>query len=254
MKAKPLAGLSILITRPKHQAESLSLMLKKLGAKTLLFPTLLIKPLHETPEIQTFLKKITHYNFAIFVSANAIIPLPAIDSLKIIAIGPGTANALKKNNIHVDFIPNLYNSEGILALPALQNIKNKSIAIFCGENSKPLLKDNLIQRGATVDEIVCYRRECPTITNNELKSLRSKPINLIITTSKESLQNLTKVFPLSSDQWIYKKHLLVISESMAELAHEMGFVSKVIIAKNATDQAIVDTLTNDVTRSQICVK
>lgn len=250
MKARSLAGYTLLITRPKHQAEPLSILLKTTGANTILFPTLLIKLLHNTKKIRHILNHIQDYDIAIFVSANAAIPFNN-KQIKIIAIGPGTAKALKKNNMNVNFIPKIYSSNGILALPILKNVKNKRIVIFCGENSNPLLKDTLLKRDATVDEAICYRRECPIINETQLKQLQSQSIDLVISTSKESLQNLARLFPKPTSGWIYHKHSLVISEGMANLAHQLGFNGEIIIAKNASDQVIVDTLINAVVKQKI---
>lgn len=245
MKAKPLAGLTVLITRPKQQAAALSALLKTLGADCVLFPTLLIKPLHNTAKIQAILNQIERYDYAVFVSANAVMSFNA-SRVKIIAIGPGTARALEKNNMRVDFMPATYNSEGLLALPILRAIKNKRIVIFCGENSKPLLKDSLITQGAQVEEALCYRRERPMINHNQTLQLQSQTVDVIVSTSKESLQNLAALFPKPAGTWLYHKNLVVISQDMAALARELGFGGHVIVAPHAGAHSIVDTLTKDV--------
>ena len=241
---KPLSGSMVLVTRPPHQANTLRQLIEKKGAEVILFPTIIIKPPHNQSSLQRSIDQLDQYDIAIFVSANAVNVATKgwsnkTLSLKTIAIGTGSANALQNNNIPVDFIPKKFNSEGVLALPLLNEIKNKSIVIFCGENPRPLLKEQLQTRGAHVDQAICYRRECPASNTVELQQLTSQSFDSIISTSQESLRNLVKLF---TGDWIYQQRLLVISPSMAELAHELGFTQQAVIAENATDQAIVEAL------------
>ena len=129
-----------------------------------------------------------------------------------IAIGPGTARALQEYHVQDMRVPKSHHSEGILALPILQSIDGAKLAIFCGENTRPLLKNALMERGAIVDEIICYRRRCPDVdVAQTLMDWQNDGVNLIISTSQESLENLWRLFGNMGGEWLLHTPLLVIS-------------------------------------------
>ena len=249
-----LSGLSVLITRPKHQADTLCQCITERGGKTIALPTIAIQPLPPGKN-----QSMAYCDIAIFVSANAAYysQFNAVVSNAVIAIGPGTAKALTQKQISVDYIPTHYSTEGLLALPILKDVHHKSIIIFCGENSKPMLKATLQHRGATVESRVCYRRECPIIHSLEITQIISTKIDIILSTSKESLKNLTTLFDDSFARsaklsWLSQQRLLVIDDTMADLAKKFGFTNDIIIAPNASDQAILDTLIHYTATSAFC--
>lgn len=239
---KPLAGLTILITRPQHQATALCKLITHAGGNAIALPTIAIESLTNQPNFQYISNKINAYDIAIFVSANAVHSMmsywPASFTSPVVAIGPGTAAALTAHHIAIHAIPQHFSSEGILNLPLLQQVQHKRIVIFCGENSRPFLRETLIKRGAVVDEAACYRRYSPVIHEEKRQWLIQQPINYIVSTSQESLKNLHLLFQNSSE-WLYQIPLLVISPPMALLAQQLGFRQPVIIADDATDGAIV---------------
>lgn len=245
----PLSGLKIVVTRPTHQAKKLCQRIETLGGHPLSFPTIAIESLTQTPHFQQILHKINDYDIAIFVSANAVentAPLwqPPKKPLTIVAIGPGTAQALTHHGIKVDIIPEQFSSEGILALPIFTQLQHKKIIIFCGEDSRPFLRETLTQRGAVVNETICYRRYCPKLNASQKQQLLSQQIDYIITTSQESLLNLCALLKSELSR-IQQIPLVVISPTMHTLASEMGF-PQVIIAENATDDAVVQALLRQV--------
>ena len=246
MSNSQLNQTTALVTRPKHQAESLCQLLKAENIQTILLPTLLIEPSINSKKLFTIFNGAKHYDIAIVLSANAAMALSPIantlNSLKILAIGTGTQKALLNNHIHVDFIPEIFSSDGLLALPILNDIKKKSVIIFCGENSKPTLKKTLQKRGARVEEFIIYRRICPRVSDDNLKNIKAQSPNIIISTSQESLKNLVEIFSPAHTQWLYSQSLLVISTEMAQLSAKLGFKNTPMVATHATDQAIAATV------------
>jgi uroporphyrinogen-III synthase len=184
-------------------------------------------------------------NYAIFVSANAVHAImpnhkPAADTM-IMAIGPGTADALMQYDLPSK-IPSHASSESLLSMTELQQVNSRNIAIYCGNNSKPLLKNQLQQRGAIVHIIECYRREIAQIEQRSLKQLASKQLDAIVVTSTASLVNLVTLIGEQHSQWLYHQPLLVISEAMVQHALRLGWQRTPWAASSAIDQAIVDAL------------
>jgi len=230
--------LTIVNTRPSEQAAGLNKKLQALGCKTLLFPTLEIIPISTAP--------ITYdqFDFIIFVSANAVrygTKENTLPDIPVIAIGPATATALQQHALKDPIIPKRFNSEGILALDKLQNINKKSVLIFCGSNSRPLLKDTLIKRGAIVTLAECYRRQQPSVPQPLIAELLKRPIDLIISTSLESLNNLHNMLGKTAEQNLIDIPLIAISEAMKQRAKNLQFKT-IYLAENATDDAIIKTI------------
>lgn len=241
----PLTNLTFVNTRPESQAETLSELLTAMGAQVINFPSLEIQPAH-TKITDALCQQLEAFDTAIFLSANAILhshnhwpnkfPISTV-----IAVGPGTQKTLKRFGITTAHMPNQFNSEGILEMPALSQPKGKNIIIFCGENPRPLLHETLAHQGATVTLCECYQRVCPKLNTETLARLQSETLNGIISTSKESLTNLNTLLKDNSD--IKKTLLLVISSPMEALAKQQGW-EHVVTAPNASNEAIVETLNN----------
>lgn len=242
-----LFGLNVLITRPRLQAKTLQNAIESLGGKTFIFPTIEIEPLKNKKILTKTLTQLHQFDIAIFTSANAVhIIKPfwknASYPLITIAIGSGTAKALQQYNIVVDYIPNQFNSEGILALPILQNVYKKKIVIFCGENPRTLLSSTLSKQEAIVSEIFCYSRKLPKyIDSSQIKQIQLLPIDIIVSSSKESLNNLYQLMR-DARRWLLRQKLLVISPAMVELAKQLQFTQSPVLAPNPTDDAILTTL------------
>lgn len=240
---KSLDTLGILITRPEHQAQTLAQAIDKLGCKSYRFPTIDIQPI-----VNTGLQDIDQYNMVIFVSPNAVIhsvnvfKQTSLQKLKIAAIGGGTAKILMQLNIPVDLQPEFqFTSEGLLALPALQNIAGQKIIIVSGEGGRKLISETLRARGAEVQELPCYRRLKPT-TNPKFSKTDWENIHIIVATSKTALFNLLEMLDENERTYLQAKSLLVGSPRVAKIAKDLAVVKEVIIADNATDESILSKL------------
>ena len=235
--------LTVLNTRPAHQSQHLTQWIEQKGGSVVSFPLLEIEPL-----IFSLPKKIKP-DYFIFLSQNAVDNffskknLSDFPNAKIIAIGPATKNALLEKNIANVMTPNQFNSEGILALPALQPILHQTIVLICGENPKPWLSENLQQRQAIVHMVFCYRRKpIKHPMEKTIEILKQYPINTIVCTSFESFLHLVTLFDKPSYQsWLFNKTLCVINDKMKQKALSFGF-QKVVQASDATDKAIIHTL------------
>lgn len=240
------------MTRPVHQAGPLCDRIAAAGGRPVCFPLLAICDLTDSPEVSARLTRLDDYQLAIFISPNAVtIGLHAITRhsslpprLKLATVGKGSARCLQQILGRApDIVPEQrYDSEGLLAHPALQQVAGQHILILRGEGGRELLADTLRQRGAMVDYVELYRRDCPPAEVAESDWLEKTDI--ITVTSGEALQNLVTLTTEMDKPKLLAKPLLVVSERTAALARELGFSKPVILCESAGDDVIVQTLSD----------
>ncbi len=110
----------VLVTRPQAQAEGLCRQIEALGWRALPFPLLQIVPLSPPP------LEVSAYAGLIFISRNAVIhglPLLRGDLPTLAVVGKGSAAELARRGVRAQLQPTVSaDSEGLLALPALQRL------------------------------------------------------------------------------------------------------------------------------------
>lgn len=247
-----LTGLRILVTRPLHQTQHLCDLICRAGGNPIVFPTLAIAEIADKKPLIDIIKNLDHMDVALFTSANSVLQtatliqqawphLPA--KLQFAAIGKATAQTLAKFNLPISIYPEKeFNSEALLAVNALQNIRNKRIVIFRGDEGRELLTKTLKKRGAVVTEAFAYKRTQPqTESLLLLKALQAGAIDIMISTSQNSLHNLLNMLGTAGHKDLMNTPLLVISQRIAQLAKQTGF-NTVIVTENASDAALLSAL------------
>lgn len=244
-----LSGIGVLVTRANHQAGPLCDLIQARGGRPQRLPALEISdPLDPAP-VQSLLAQLDRFDIAIFISPNAVSHGLALlpghtlpPDLKIGAVGNGTARALQQAGIDTHIVPQgRYDSEALLATPALQQVAGQRIIIFRGEGGRPLLGDSLGQRGAEVVYAEVYRRVRPATDVSDLLTRWSSEVQIVTTTSNDILNNLAQMLGEEGIDRLQTTPLVVISERMSRRAHELG-CKQVILAQGADDQAIMEAL------------
>ncbi len=244
-----LQDLHVLVTRPRPQGEILCQKIQALGGNPVYLPTIeIVCP----PDIALFkqqIRELEQYDWLIFISPQAVIQsAPIIHALwslwpnqvKVAAMGAGTAQALKENNLPVTIFPeNDSRSEGLLNLPEFQQVLNKEIAIISGVGGRRLLAETLSQRGAKVKSLIAYQRILPQLNVARYAHLfRAHLIDIIVCASNESLQNLVALMTKESEADLLTVPVIVVSERMAGQARLCGF-TKIKVAVNASHECIL---------------
>ena len=249
MNSLCLNHVNVLVTRPAAQAQQLMQKIIECRGKPILFPTLEIADIEDKTLLNQQIDQLAQFDIAIFVSVNAVQKAAALltsaklnwpKKLKTVAVGATTAEAIKKLKWPLAVVPNdEFNSEAVLALPELQTVNAKKIIIFCGEGGRPLLADTLKQRGAEIELAIVYRRIKPRAILKQ-----NVNIDLIVCTSNQGLENLVAMVKPEDLPWLQQQQLVGPSQRMVALAKELHFVKPLLVAANATDDAIMQTLIN----------
>ena len=83
-------------------------------------------------------------------------------TLRLAAVGAGTANALQAAGYNVTVCPrDEWSSEALLDLPDFQSVAGKHIAIIRGVGGRELIDRTLTERGAQVLPVMAYQRVLP---------------------------------------------------------------------------------------------
>ncbi len=245
-----LQGLGVMVTRPAHQAEPLCRLIEAAGGRPYRLPLLEILPPEQPPRE---LDRLKEFDTAIFISPNAV--ERAVDMLRepegfpgnmrLVTVGRGSAAALERVLGREPDIcaPPPYNSESLLTNSGMQRLANRHIIIFRGNGGRELLAETLRSRGATVEYCEVYRRACPKIEPAEVKrAWEQGKIDIITITSGEGLRNLVECTGAANHGWLFHTPLVLINRRLAALARELGFRRQLLVSREASDSATIDTI------------
>ena len=248
----PLAGKTIVVTRPRAQAAELAAGIEASGGRALIFPLLEIGPASDPQPLAKACAQMDAYALAIFISPNAVdFAVPAIlqncpwpPSVQAAAIGPGTVKTLARHGISPCLFPSQrFDSEGLLAEPALaaENIRGRRIAIFRGNGGRELLADSLTARGARVDCITAYERRGPEAPPDILmQAWRAQQLDALTLSSSEALRYLHDSLDAEGRTFLSQTPLFIPHPRIAENARALGFHK--IIETEGADAGILSGL------------
>lgn len=230
---KPLAGLGVVVTRPAHQAGALAELIEQAGGRAILFPALEIFDAQDMGPLSAVIDRLERFDLAIFISPNAVGKAMNLirarrgwpPGLRCAAVGKGSCKALARFGIDNVLVPqDRFDSEGLLALPELQEMAGKRVAIFRGEGGRELLREELTRRGADLTVVECYRRGKPV--GADVGALLHRwgrgEIGAITVTSGESIRNLFDLVGKLGQQWLRKTPVFAFHENIAAVARELG--------------------------------
>jgi uroporphyrinogen-III synthase len=188
-----------------------------------------ILPPADAGELAQVHARLDDYDMAIFVSANAVEyggrpnrPWPS--QVRVYAPGQGTAEALAQAGIPDARMPQTsWDSEGLLELPELADVRGKRIVIFRGEGGREFLGNSLRARGAIVDHVPCYRRVAPQSGAAGLVEAMSEGrAHALTLTSAEGLVNLMNAVGLEGRAYLTAMPAFSVHPRIAERAREYG--------------------------------
>ncbi len=164
----PLRGKRILVTRPRDQAAEFVTTLESLGAEVLAIPAIRIEPLDSAP-LRAALAHLGRYQWLIFTSRNAVqivfdmlaelgLDADALGKVRVAAVGPKTAEALRERHVEVAITPPRFVAEGVLeALSHRGDVRGSRFLYAAAEAARDTLPSGLRELGAEVDVVHIYR-------------------------------------------------------------------------------------------------
>jgi uroporphyrinogen III methyltransferase/synthase len=240
MNKEPLAGKKILTTRTREQSSDFAIRLRDLGAEVIEFPTIEIVPPLRWGEVDRAIDRLKSYDWIIFTSANGVnffwqrvtergknLRLPS--SLKVCAIGPATANQLKKKRVPVHYVPKEFIAESILEGFGKMVLKGKRILLARAKKARDILPIGLRKMGAEVEVVAVYRTIRPRGGEKRLKKLLAEgKIDVITFTSSSTVNHFAELLRKEDLKKLLKSIAIAcIGPVTARTAKEWGLKAQI---------------------------
>jgi uroporphyrinogen-III synthase len=200
---RPLLGRRVLVTRARDQSSKLLQRLEALGAEVVAIPAIEIVPPDSYTALDAALRDLAFYDWLVVTSANALraiadrlreigVPVEALSSVYIAAIGNATADAITALGLAVELIPPAAVAESLAAALA-PRVTGKQVLLIRAKVARDVLPDTLTAAGAVVTIVDAYQTVIPHNSVDRLRAAlldEARPIDAVTFTSASSVQNL----------------------------------------------------------------
>jgi uroporphyrinogen III methyltransferase / synthase len=162
---RPLFGQRVLVTRPRHQAAEMIHKLEQLGANVFQLPVVEVRDPPDWSPVDDAIRRLSEYDWLVFTSVNGVqrfiqrllevgFDLRALGKIKLAAIGPGTAGALRQFHLQPDVVPASFRSEDLVA--ALKDkVNGQRVLLARADRGREILREELAAL-AKVDQVAVY--------------------------------------------------------------------------------------------------
>jgi len=242
-ESRPLAGVSVAVTRARAQASGLATRLAGLGAAVIEAPAIQIVPL-DGPDVS-----VAGYDLVCLTSPNGVrilfdrlaaagLDARALAGARIAAIGPGTAAALRSHGLIADVVPSeRFVAEGLV--DALAEVEVKRALVARASEARDVLPDALRARGAEVDVVALYETVASPLNDDQLSAVSAA--DYVTFTSSSTVRNL---LGSAGSGWRPSGRLVSIGPVTSATLREHGLAPDVEATRHDID-GLVDALVAD---------
>ena len=217
---RPLWGKTAVVTRTREQASTLVELLSAAGAHCLEVPTLEIAPPEDFGPLDAALARLADYAWVIFTSANGVTAffqrlfekgrdVRALAGVKLAAIGPATALALKERNLLADVVPARFVAEDLAQALLPRIAPGSRVLLARAAQAREVLPETLAQAGIQVDVAPVYQIRKPKDIPEEARPfIESGQIDILTFASSATVHNFAALVGKEKFQEIAKTALV----------------------------------------------
>lgn len=225
-------------------------MLLDRSAVPVKFPVLAITDVADSNDMLDAAIRLDQFDLVAFVSPNAVVKFLDLvlahrqwpEKLPAATMGRSSEMELAARGINRIIAPPLrFDSEALLELSSLQDVKGKKILICRGDGGRELLGNTLSERGATIEYLTCYHRSRPTLDPSPLLALwQEGRLDAVTLTSSEGLVNFCAMIGRLGQAWLKRTPTFVPHARIAEHAHREGLEN--VVLTGAADDGLLSGL------------
>jgi uroporphyrinogen III methyltransferase/synthase len=251
-ESRPLFGKRVLVTRPRGQAGDMVRRLEELGAAVSLLPAVEIVEPADWGPVDRALAELGRWQWLVFTSANGVAALldrllrtgrdlRALGQVKLAAIGPATAEALRAYHLEPDLVPAVYTSEALAA--ALKECAvGQRVLLARADRGREVLRSELAAV-AEVEQVAVYSQRDAEIDPGALAPLREGRIDFVTLTSSNIARALVRALDDEAREQVRvgRVRLATISAVTSTAVRELG-LPVAAEAQEATAEGVVQAL------------
>lgn len=249
---RPLEGRTVVVTRPRDQADPLTRALRDRGARVVEYPTIRIRPPGEAAPLRRALERLEVYDWAVFTSVNGVRHVleelealgrdrEAFEGVRLAAIGPSTAGSLEEAGLAVDVVPGEYRAEALAdALRRAGAADGARVLLARAAEARDVLRERLEEAGAAVDEVTAYETAPGRPEEGDLEGrMREGEIDWLTFTASSTVRNFVRM----AGTRIGPARVACIGPITARTARELGLPVHAV-AEEYTVPGLVRALTD----------
>ncbi len=252
----PLSGRRVVVTRSRAQARSLCALLEADGAEVIEFPAIRVSPPSDYGPVDRAIERLADYQWIAFTSQNAVTAFTdrlkvrgrdtaPLERLRIAAIGPATAHALRACGLRPQLAPARFVAEALVeAFTAEypQGLRGARVLLPRALDARTVLPDGLRALGAVVDVVAVYRVEVEREQSPAARQrLLHETVDAVTFTSPSTVRNLVELLGAESSRVLGPAIVACIGPITAAAARECG-LSVGLVAETYTIPGLVDAL------------
>lgn len=191
---EPLAGLRIVVCRPREQAQSLADGLAAAGAEVVSAPVIAITgPGDGGAALRAAIARLGRGDWLVVTSPNgaerAAAAAPLADGVNVAAIGPGTANRAIAAGLTVRMVPDRSIAEGLVqAFPPPEPDGGRLVVLARAAVARSVLPDELRAAGWEVLDVAAYRNVVAALSDDQRQAVAAS--DGVVFTSSSTVKRL----------------------------------------------------------------
>ncbi|HEY8531269.1 MAG TPA: uroporphyrinogen-III synthase [Limnochorda sp.] len=234
----PLRGQTVLVTRSRKQAPELSALLEGAGARVVLFPTIEVLPPADPRPLEQALGALGRYEWLVLTSPNGVdavrevlerqgLDASALGGIRVAAVGPGTARALRAWGVEPDLVPERFETAYLADALVERGIQGAEVLVARSLLGSPILVERLREAGARVTEVEAYRVEVAEeesgLTPEEVRrALDQGAVDWVTLTSPSTATGLVRRLGGWEARWSGRTRVACIGPVTAQRCRELG--------------------------------
>jgi len=256
----PLFGQRIVVTRPVEEDHRSATLLESLGAEVLAAPTVTIQELESYEALDEAIASLPAFDWLVFTSVHGVAAFldrldrlghdtRALGSVKLAAIGPATAEALRRYHLRADLIPSSFRSED-LAEALIPQVRGGRVLLARADRGRTVLKETL-EPICHVEQVAVYRNaDAEALPEAVAARIEQGSVDWITLTSSAITERLYSLLSEVGRARVgHEIRLASLSPITSETARRLGW-SVAAEAQEYTWPGLVDSIVAAVTASR----